>query len=132
MTCAYAVRGALKKFPGVESVDVSLNKGLATVKLKPGNAVRPQDFWETVRKNGFTPKETRVLVRGEMTNVAQPQLRVTGTDLVLDLKAEPKLLDEAKRHVGNAMTLEGTLMPGKDPKSPVPLEVREIRGDTSK
>ena len=113
-------------------MDVSLNKGLATVKLKPGNAVRPQDFWETVRKNGFTPKETRVLVRGEMTNVAQPQLRVTGTDLVLDLKAEPKLLDEAKRHVGNAMTLEGTLMPGKDPKSPVPLEVREIRGDTSK
>src|ERR1035438_1543376 len=99
MTCAYAVRVALKKFGGVVAVDVSLNKGLATVKLKPGNTLRPQDFWETVRKNGFTPKETRVLVRGEMTNAERPQLRVTGTDLVLDLKAEPKLLDEAKRHV---------------------------------
>ena len=128
MTCAYAVRGALKKFPGVESVDVSLNKGLATVKLKPGNTVRPQDFWEAVRKNGFTPKETRVLVRGEVTNFAQPQLKVTGTDLVLDLKAEPKLLDEAKRQVGNAVTVEGTLTPGKDLKGQVPLEVRGIRG----
>lgn len=36
MTCAYAVRVAMMKFPGVESADVSLNKGLATVKLKPG------------------------------------------------------------------------------------------------
>jgi len=41
MTCAYAVRVALMKFPGVESADVSLNKGLATVKLKPGNTIRP-------------------------------------------------------------------------------------------
>jgi copper chaperone CopZ len=131
MTCAYAVRGALKKFGGVESVDVSLNKGLATVKLKPGNTVRPQDFWETVRKNGFTPKETRVLVRGEVTNVTQPQLKVTGTDLLLDLKAEPKLFDELKRQVGNGVTVEGTLIPGKDPKSPVPLEVRSIRGGTT-
>jgi copper chaperone CopZ len=130
MTCAYAVRGALKKFPGVESVDVSLNKGLATVKLRPGNTVRPQDFWEAVRKNGFTPKETRVVVRGEMTNGAQPKLKVTGTDLLLDLKAEPKLLDEVKRQVGNGVTVEGALIPGKDLKGPVPLEVSSIRGGT--
>ncbi|MDQ6760621.1 MAG: heavy-metal-associated domain-containing protein, partial [Acidobacteriota bacterium] len=52
--CAYAVRVALKKFSGVESVDVSLNKGLATVKLKPGNSVEPQQFWDAVRKDGFT------------------------------------------------------------------------------
>jgi len=71
MTCAYAVRGALKKFSGVESVEVSLNKGLATVKLKPGNSVQPQEFWEAVRKNGFTPKETRVVVRGEVINAGR-------------------------------------------------------------
>ena len=106
-------------------MEVSLNKGLARVKLKPGNTVRPQDFWETARKNGFTPKETRVVVRGEMTSADRPQLRVTGTDLVLDLKADAKLLDEAKRHVGNTVTVEGTLMPGKDPKGPVPLEIRD-------
>jgi copper chaperone CopZ len=126
MTCAYAVRGALKKFPGVESVEVSLNKGLATVKLKPGNTVRPQDFWEAVRKNGFTPKETRVLVRGEVTNTGQPQLKVTGTDQLLDLKAEPKLLDQARLLAGQTVTVEGALTPAKDFKAQVPLDVKAI------
>ena len=67
MTCAYAVRVALMKFPGVESAEVSLNKGLATVKLKPGNGIRPSQFWEAIRKNGNTPKVTHVVVRGEIT-----------------------------------------------------------------
>ena len=44
MTCAYAVRVAIMKFPGVEAADVSLNKGLATVKLKPGNTFGPANF----------------------------------------------------------------------------------------
>jgi copper chaperone CopZ len=126
MTCAYAVRGALKKFPGVESVEVSLNKGLATVKLKPGNTVQPQQFWEAIRKNGFTPKETRVLVRGEVTNASRPQLKVTGSNQLLGLNADPKLVGEAS---GKIVTIEGTLTPGKDVKAPVPLQVRNIRGD---
>jgi hypothetical protein len=66
MTCAYAVRVALMKFPGVETAEVSLNKGLATVKLKPGNTIRPGDFWGAIRKNGNTPKITHVTVRGEV------------------------------------------------------------------
>ena len=80
MTCAYAVRGALQKFSGVEKVDVSLNKGLATVTLKPGNAVRLADVWETVRKNGFTPKETKVVIRGDVVGGANTALKVTGTN----------------------------------------------------
>jgi len=56
MTCAYAVRWALTKFSGAESVDVTVNEMLATAKLKLGSTVRSQGFWEAVRKNGFTPK----------------------------------------------------------------------------
>ncbi len=108
-------------------MEVSLNKGLATVKLKPGNAVRPQDFWEAVRKNGFTPKETRVLVRGEITNASAPQLKVTGTDQLLDLKADPKQLDQAKSQTGKTVTIEGALTPGKDFKAQVPLEIKGIQ-----
>jgi copper chaperone CopZ len=126
MTCAYAVRGALRKVPGVESVEVSLNKGLATVKLKPGNIVQPQEFWETVRKNGFTPKETRVVVRGEVTNAGRPQFKVTGTNQIFDLKGDPKLFNEA---VGKTVLIDGVLTPGKDLKVPVPMEVRQVRGD---
>ena len=101
-------------------MDVSLNKGLATVKLKPGNTARPQTFWDAVRKNGFTPKATRVLVRGAMTNTAQ--LRVTLTDQLLSLQTPPNLLDEAKRDAGKTVTVDGVLTPGKDM-----LEVRGIQ-----
>jgi copper chaperone CopZ len=126
MTCAFAVRGALKKYPGVDSVDVSLNKGLATVKLKPGNNVQPQQFWETVRKNGFTPKETRVVVRGQITG---EKLNVTGSGQIFDLQADPKLIEEIKKRAGRETTIEGTLTPARDVKAPVPLHVTGIRGD---
>src|SRR3982750_4308451 len=103
MTCAYAVRGALQKFSGVEKVDVSLNKGLATVTLKPGNTVHVSDMWETVRKNGFTPKETRVLLRGEVTSGGKTELKVTGTNEVYELLSHskaPKALDDVRREAG--------------------------------
>jgi copper chaperone CopZ len=128
MTCAYAVRGALQKFSGVEKVDVSLNKGLATVRLKPGNTVRLSDVWDTVRKNGFTPKETRVVVRGEVG--AKPELKVTGSNEVYALLADskaPKALDDVRRHAGKTVAVEGTLEPPKDSKAPVPLRVTGVK-----
>src|SRR5262245_16889797 len=106
MTCAYAVRVALKKYPGVDTVDVSLNKGMAYVKLKPGNNIRPQDFWGTIRKNGFTPKATRVVVRGQL---ASGRFQVTGTEVVLELKADSNLLEQIMATAGKSITLEGTL-----------------------
>ena len=126
MTCAYAVRGALRKVAGIESVEVSLNKGLATVKLKGGNTVQPQELWEIVRKNGFTPKETRVVVRGAIGLSPQIQLKVSGSNQALKLTGDAKLVQEAARQNGNTVVAEGSLKPGKDLKSAVPLEVRSI------
>lgn len=126
MTCAYAVRVALMKFQGVESADVSLNKGLATVKLKPGNSIRPSEFWEAIRKNGNTPKTTRVVVRGEILANGS-QLKVSGSDEVFTLKAAPALAPQLKNAAGKAVTVEGMLTPGKDIKVAVPLEVQALR-----
>ena|SRR6478672_9907346 len=131
MTCAFAVRGALKKLSGVESVDVSLNKGLASVKLKPGNVLTVEQFWQAVRQNGFTPKETNAVVRGEVVQTgAKLQLKVSGTNRVYDLIADPKrakALDEVRLLSGKTITLEGTLVPGKDVTSTVPIRVRASR-----
>jgi len=117
MTCAFAVRGALKKFPGVESVEVSLNQGLATVKLKPGNILRPDELWDAVRKNGFTPKETKVVVRGE---VQAGRFKVSGTQQLFDL-LPPGL------PAGKPLTVQGSLTPLKDLKVAVPLVVRSVQ-----
>lgn len=117
MTCAFAVRGALKKLAGVESVEVSLNKGLANVKLKPGNSATVEQFWDTVKKNGFTPKETHVVARGDLS---KSQLKVTGTDRTYDAVLDDKTLHPT----GKTATIEGTLTPSKDP--PV-FHVQRIR-----
>ena len=124
MTCAYAVRVAIQKFPGVESAEVSLNKGLATVKLKPGNSIRPSEFWEAIRKNGNTPKATRVVVRGELAPGGS-QLKVTGSNEVFELKGAA--VQQLKGAGGKVVTVEGTLTPGKDVKAAVPLDVQAVR-----
>src|SRR5262249_1110964 len=126
MTCAYAVRVALMKFPGVESAEVSLNKGLATVKLKSGNTIRPAGFWEAIRKNGNTPKLTRVTVRGEVLP-GGTQLKVSGSNEVFPLTGAPALVQQLKSAAGKAVTIDGTLTPAKDAKTAVPLDVQAVR-----
>ena len=126
MTCAYAVRVAIMKFPGVESADVSLNKGLATVKLKTGNTIRPSEFWEAIRKNGNTAKTTQVTVRGEVLSKGN-QFKVTGSNEVFTLKPAPAVADQLKAAEGKTVTLDGTLIPAKDPKTAIPLEVQAVR-----
>ncbi len=91
MTCAHVVDVALRKVAGVDSVEVSLNKGRAMVKLKPGNTVSVPQLWELIHKNGYTPKTTAVSVRGDLASVDERlQLKITGTKDTLVLAADPK------------------------------------------
>jgi copper chaperone CopZ len=124
MTCAYAVRVALKKYPTVDSVDVSLNKGTASVKLNPGNHTRPQELWGTIRKNGFTPKSTHVVVRGQ---VVGGQFQVAGSGVLLEIKGDAKLVEQVKATAGKSIDIEGTMTPDKDSAKAVPLEITAIR-----
>jgi copper chaperone CopZ len=131
MTCAHVVHVALKKMPGVESVDVSLNKGLATVRLRAGNTLSVQQFWQTIHHNGYTPKNTAVSLRGELVNAkGQMKLKITGTNEVLDLVADSSnaaAYKTAESKLGQTVTIEGVMMPVKNLKTPVPLEVRRIQ-----
>ena len=131
MTCAHVVDVALKKVAGVESVEVSLNKGLATVKLKPGNTVSVPQLWELIHKNGYTPKATTVSVRGELANVnGALQLKVSGTNDTLPLVVDAKNADafgDASKKIGQTVVVQGVLVPVKDLKAPVPLQVGQVK-----
>ncbi len=131
MTCAHVVNVALKKVAGVESVDVSLNKGLATVKLKLGNQVSVQQLWELIHKNGYTPKSTAVSVRGELANVnGQLHLNVSGTTDILALAVNPKnpvVYKELPQKLGQSVIVQGLMEPGKDLKAPVALQVDKVK-----
>ncbi len=131
MTCAHVVDVALKKVPGVESVAVSLNKGLATVKLKPGNTVSVPQFWQLLHEKGYTPKTTTVTVRGEPAEMqGHLQLRVTGTKDTIVLAPDPKNpgpYSEVSKKLGQGVTVEGVMVPGKDLKLGTPLEVHQVK-----
>ena len=131
MTCAHVVNVVLKKVAGVESVDVSLNKGLATVKLKPGNTVTVQQLWQLLHDKGYTPKTTTILGKGEVTNVQRrPALKVAVTKQVLDLAPDPKnpsAYNEAAKRVGQSVLVQGVMIPGKDLKKAVPLEITQLK-----
>ncbi len=112
---------------GVESVQVSLNEGLAKIQLKPGNKVRLAQLRKSVTDNGFTPKEASVTVLGEVISVnGRLQLKVTGVDetfdLSVDLKA-PKAEGELKKQVGKTLFVEGVVAPPKGKKTSSNLEV---------
>ena len=131
MTCAHVVDVALKKVAGVEAVEVSLIKGLATVKLKPGNTVSVLQLWELIHKNGYTPKATAVSVRGDLANAdGSLQLRVLGTKETLALAADPKNPDayrEASKKLGQTVIVQGVMVPNKDLRAPVPLQISQVK-----
>jgi copper chaperone CopZ len=131
MTCAHVVNVALKKVSGVESVEVSLNKGLASVKLKPGNTVSVPQLWEIIHQNGYTPKTTTVSVRGDLAEAqGRLQLKVSGTNQMLALVTDPKnteLKNEVHQKLGQTTILQGVMAPGKDFKAPVPLQVSQMK-----
>jgi copper chaperone CopZ len=131
MTCAHVVDVALKRVAGVESVEVSLNKGLATVKLKPGNTVSVPQLWEVIHKNGYTPKSTTVSVRGDLATVnGQLRLKVSGTTETLALavnRKNPTAYTEAPKKIGETVIVKGVMEPGKDLKAPVPLQVGQVK-----
>jgi hypothetical protein len=130
MTCAHIVDVALKKVPGVDTVDVSLNKGLATVKLKPGNTVSVLQFWELLYQKGYTPKTTAVSVRGELAGgPGRLQLKVSGTKDVLNLAPDPKkagAYNDATKRVGKSVVIQGVMVPGKNLKALVPLQITQV------
>src|SRR4051812_924112 len=131
MTCAHIVYVALKKTPGVESVDVSLNNGLATVKLKPGNTASVPQFWQLLHEKGYTPKTTTVSVQGELVGgPGRLQLKVSGTKDTLDLTRDPKnsaAYNTAAEKAGQAVVIQGVMVPGKDLKAVVPLQVTQVK-----
>lgn len=113
---------AINKIPGVESLEVSLNRGMAAIQLKPGNTVRLEQVWEGVQGNGFTPKEARIRALGEViVTGGKLQFKVLGVnqayDLIVDPRAETRGGDIEKQ-VGKLLLIDGVIPPPQDKEGP--------------
>jgi copper chaperone CopZ len=59
---------AIKKLDGVESVDVSLEKASADIRLKPGNAITLPQLRRIIRQAGYPTKDAQVEARGTVVD----------------------------------------------------------------
>ena len=127
MTCAHVVDVALKKTVGVESVEVNLNQGRATVKLKPGNTVTVPQLWELIHQKGYTPKRTSVLARGVLSQPnGKLQFQVSGSSTILAVAVDPKAPAVLADALNKTVKIRGAMEPGKDFKAPVPLQLNQV------
>jgi copper chaperone CopZ len=103
------VRVSVKSVAGVESVDVSLAKGLASVKMKPGNTVTLKQLQSAITKNGFTMKDSTVTVEGTaIVEAGKVQLKVSGSNEMLDLVPQGQAAPSAALN-GKSVTVTGVV-----------------------
>ena len=109
------MRVAVRKLDGVESVEVSLERAQASIRLRPGNRVTLAQLRQLVKNNAFNSREAAVTVIGELKQDANgPVLAVTGTDVVLAIlldSARPAAFrdvqERSRSGAGAQVTLEG-------------------------
>jgi hypothetical protein len=124
------VRVSLKAVSGVDSVDVSLDKGLASVKMKRGNAATLRQLQEAITKNGFTMKPSNIIASGNivMTN-GQPKLQVSGSNDLVNLIPDAPQAANVNAMTGKLVLVEGTLEEAAKGKTPDTIRYRSISED---
>ena len=117
---------AIKKVEGVESVNVSLNEGFADIKLRDGNKVTVELVREVIRKNGFTPKESTVKVRGKVIERnGKPALEVGGPNGVLLLTGN---VGELSKAAGKEVVVSGVIPETAAKNEPETIDVKTVSG----
>ena len=82
---------AIKKLDGVESVDVSLDKAGADIRLKPGNAITLPQLRRVIRQSGYPTKDAQVEARGTVVERnGKPALDLQNGSF-LELAAKPSV-----------------------------------------
>jgi hypothetical protein len=126
------VRVNVERLKGVESVEVSLERATADIRLRAGNTVALSQIREVVKNNGFTAKEAVITVVGNLIERGgKPALNVTGTNTVMLLRADPKQPGAyaglaARDPAGASTTLEVSGTVETHPEQPDVLLVRTV------
>lgn len=104
------MRVALKSVNGIESVDVSLNKGLATVTLKDGNSVTMKQLQAAITRNGYSTKQSAVTAIGQLSlKDNRWLLRVSGTNEEFILTPDGNTKPPDSSLVGKVVIVSGTM-----------------------
>ena len=118
----------MKNVQGIDTVDVSLNKGLAVIKMKPGNTVTVKQMHDAITKNGFTTKKTTLTAQGTLLEESGvKKLKISGTNEVYTLAG-----DVSAVAIGTPVIVEGSIPEVTKEKPATTIEVTSTRADTEK
>jgi len=121
------VRVSLKAVSGVDTVDVNLEKGLATVNMKPGNMTTLKQLNEAIAKNGFTMKDSTAIVAGTVvTTNGKTALQVSGSNDVLNLVPESSSAVDPASLTGKSILVDGVISEASKGKVPDTIHYRSI------
>jgi len=111
-SCSDSLGKAFEKLRGVQHVEVSMDKGTVTLDLADKNRVTIEQVWDTVKRIGFTPGDTKVTVRGA----------VKGQTLMISV-IDKTIAIEGRTPEGE-VELKGTITPPADPRDRITLRVQ--------
>lgn len=121
----------MKKVHGVQKVDVSLNKGNATIEFKPESTAHYDDVRSGIEKNGFVIRDAQITARGKLqkTNgVLQFVISGSGeTFNVLPLNNNAELGGSLEARAGQDVVLDATVPAPEKNKKQDKLIVKSIR-----
>ena len=102
------MRVAIRKLPGIESVDVSLERATAGIRLREGNSITLAQLRQIIKNNGFSSKEAAVTVVGKLIERGgKPAIDVTGTKIVMLIVPDAKQSDAYQRIEGQLQAASG-------------------------
>jgi len=118
---------SLLSVSGVATVDVSLEKGLAVVKLTPGNSVTFKQLQAAITKNGFTMKESRIVAAGKLVSAdGNRKLQISGSNEVVSLVPESSTAATPALSTANSVVVEGKVAEVAKGKTPDTIRYHAI------
>ena len=121
------MRVSVRSVPGVDTVKVSLQSGVASIALKPGNTVTLKQLQEAVTKNGFTMKSCLATVAGTLqAGGDNAELHISGSNDVLKLKPAKGASPTAPSMNGKTVTITGTIPEAQKGTTPSAMEYQGI------
>ena len=120
------MRVSLKSVSGVDTVNVSLEKGLASVTLAPSNTATLKQLGEAIAKNGFTMKQSEATIEGQVIQEAgKLKLLISGSNEKLELVPGSSAAP-AGSLVGKTVEVVGTIPEAPKGKTPDAIRYRTI------
>ena len=127
------MRVSLKAVTGVDSVEVNLDKGLASVKMKPGNTATLKQLNDAIAKNGFTMKQSAATVAGTVVVAnGHTVLRVSGSNETLEIVPDASATPVPASLDGKSVLVEGSIPEASKGKSPDSILYHSLKEENSK